>query len=278
MQRFKWATGERVWLTAAKSTLEGRCFGPSPADAPTIVLLHEGLGCVELWRDFPRRLCEATGYGVFAWSRAGYGYSDAVALPRSRDYMTHEAMIALPEVLTAIDFKRGMLLGHSDGATITAIYAGSVDDPRVESICVIAPHFFTEPVGQRSIAKAKAAYDRGELRDKLARYHRDPDNTFRGWSEAWLAPGFEDWNIEHLIDTISVPVLAIQGVNDQYGTLAQLETLRQRVRGPVDIEVLADCGHSPHREQLSQTVNCVARFIETNDNNIASAARHRKRS
>lgn len=178
-----WGAGKGT-VTAGGKSLEWLSFGPSPAEAPTLVLLHEGLGCAALWRDFPQRLAEATGWGVFVYSRAGYGQSDPVSLPRPLDYMTHEAVDVLPEVLDAFGFRRGVLMGHSDGATIAAIHAGSVADFRVRGIILMAPHFFTEDMGIAEIEKAKVGYETSDLRAKMAKYHRDPDNAFLGWNGA----------------------------------------------------------------------------------------------
>ena len=228
--------------------------------APTIVMLHEGLGCVGLWGDFPEKLRAATGAGVFAYSRAGYGQSDPVDLPRQLDYMTHEAVDILPGVLDAIGFEHGILLGHSDGASIAAIYAGSIEDFRVRGLVLMAPHFFTEEMGLKSIAEAKAAYDDGDLRPRLAKYHRNVDNVFRGWNDAWLDPGFEDWNIAESIDYLRIPVLAIQGADDQYGTLAQIREIENRIYSPLDVEILADCKHSPHAEQPEKTLAAISEF------------------
>jgi len=255
-----WKDGARVSVEAAGKRLEAACYGPSPEQAPTIVMLHEGLGCVAMWRDFPRMLAEATGFGVFAYSRAGYGRSDPVALPRPLDYMTREALESLPQVLDAIGFKRGILLGHSDGASIAAIYAGSVEDFRVRGLVLIAPHFFTEPSGLASIAQARREYETGDLRQRLAQYHRDVDNAFRGWNEAWLDPGFEAWNIAESIDYLRVPVLALQGADDQYGTLAQIREIEDRIYAPVDVEIIAGCRHSPHREAPAETLAAISDF------------------
>ena len=223
-------------------------------------MLHEGLGCVALWRDFPQSLAQATGFGVFAWSRAGYGQSDPVQLPRSLDYMTREAIDFLPGVLGTIGFHNGILLGHSDGASIAAIYAGNVEDRRLRGLVLMAPHFFTEPEGLQSIAEAKSAYETGDLRARLARYHRNVDNAFRGWNDAWLDPGFKSWNIAKALDNLRVPVLAIQGADDQYGTLAQIREIENRSRAPVDVEILPDCRHHPHIEQPEATMSAVAEF------------------
>ncbi len=171
----------------------------------------KGWAAVGLWRDFPEKLSERTGYCVFAYSRAGYGHSDRVPLPRPLDYMTREAVEVLPQVLDAIGFKRGVLCGHSDGASIAAIYAGSVKDFRVRGLCLISPHFFTEPEGLASIAEAKLLYETGDLRQRLAKYHADVDNAFRGWNGAWLDPGFKRWNIEDSIPLHPGPGLGRTG-------------------------------------------------------------------
>ncbi len=256
-----WASGETNWIAAGGRKLECRTWGGSPADKPTIVLLHEGLGSIGLWRSFPEKLAERTGYCVFAYSRGGYGQSGPVPLPRPLDYMTREAVEVLPQVLGAIGFKRGILLGHSDGASIAAIYAGSVKDFRVRGLCLISPHFFTEPEGLSSIAEAKVQYETGDLRQRLARHHADVDNAFWGWNGAWLDPGFKSWNIEDGVAYIRVPVLAIQGRQDQYGTLAQIEALAKGSYAPVDAEILENCKHSPHIEQPERTLEVVSDFL-----------------
>ncbi len=260
MADFAWRDGATGALLIGGKRLEAVCHGPPPREAPTIVLLHEGLGCVALWRDFPRALAQATGFGVFAWSRAGYGQSDPVELPRPLDYMTREAVVGLPRVLDAFGFRRGVLLGHSDGASIAAIHASSVTDFRVRGLILVAPHFFTEPEGLASIEQARIAYESGDLRARLAKYHKDVDNAFRGWNGAWLDPGFRSWNIAESIDYLRVPVLAIQGADDQYGTLAQIREIEERIYSPVDVEILADCRHSPHLEQPERTLTAIADY------------------
>lgn len=261
-------TADLVWsvdpgrrLVVGGSQLEYACFGPPPDEAPTIVLLHEGLGCVELWREFPALLAERTGMGVFAYSRRGYGRSDPAPLPWPVDFMDHEAKEVLPDVLDAIGFRRGILFGHSDGATIAAIYAGSVPDHRVRGLILMAPHFFTEPMGLAEIVKARAVFETGDLRDRLARYHDDPDVAFGGWNGAWLNPAFESWNVADVIDYFRVPVLAIQGRDDQYGTLAQVEEIEARSYAPVEMAVFDDCRHAPHLEQQERTLDVVAAFL-----------------
>lgn len=247
-------------LLADGKSLEYRCFGPTPAEAPTIVLLHEGLGCAELWRDFPQKLSDATGLGVMAYSRAGYGQSDPADLPRPLNYMSLEATNVLPQVLDAINFERGILLGHSDGATIAAIYAGSVIDHRVRGIALMAPHFFTEDFALEEIAKAKDYYESG-LRERMAKYHANPDNAFRGWNDSWLHPDFKDWNVSEVIDYWRIPVLAIQGREDQYGTLAQITEIEDRCYAPVDTCILDDCRHTPFQDQPQQVLDALTEFV-----------------
>ncbi len=255
-----WQDGDELWLEISGQRLEGICFGPSPDAAPTIVMLHEGLGCIDLWRDFPERLANATGYGVFAWSRAGYGRSDPAALPRPLDYMTREAIEALPQVLDQIRFRHGILLGHSDGASIAAIYAGGVQDHRIRGLVLIAPHFFTEPSGLAAIDGARDAFEAGDLRQRMRKYHRDPENAFRGWNDAWLDPGFADWNVADAIDYWRVPVLAIQGADDRYGTRAQIAEIESRIYAPLDVAMIEDCGHAPHAEAPDRTLAEIAEF------------------
>jgi len=256
-----WQTDVAAFIEVDGQPLEARCYGPSPDEAATIVLLHEGLGCVALWRDFPEQLVEGTGLGVFVYSRAGYGGSNPITLPRPLDYMTLEACQVLPQVLDTVGVQRCVLLGHSDGASIAAIHGGSVQDARVRGLILMAPHFFTEPAGLAAIREARDAYDSGDLKSRLARYHAQVDVAFRGWNDAWLAPGFVEWNIEDVIDYIRVPVLAIQGEDDQYGSIAQIDALEHRLYSPLERHVLAACRHSPHLEQNAQTLVLISDFI-----------------
>jgi pimeloyl-ACP methyl ester carboxylesterase len=234
----------------------------TPDASTTILLLHEGLGCVGLWLDFPERLAAASGCNVLAFSRGGYGQSDAIDLPRPLDYMTREAQEVLPHVVDATGVDRVILVGHSDGATIAAIHAGSVRDARVKGVVLIAPHFFTEPMGLASISAAKQAYEQGDLRQKLARWHRHVDCAFRGWSDAWLDPGFICWNVESFLAGIEAPVALIQGDADAYGTLAQVRAVERGVRGRVETHALPGIGHSPHREACEETITIVAGFVQ----------------
>jgi len=257
---FPWIEGARGAIVAGGKRLEAVAYGPAPDQAPTVVMLHEGLGCVALWRDFPMKVAAATGWGVFAYSRAGYGGSDPVDLPRPLDYMSREARFSLPAVLDAIRFERGILLGHSDGASIAAIYAGERADERVEGLVLMAPHLFTEPPGLASIAEARQAYETGDLRTKLAKYHAHVDNAFRGWNDAWLDPGFKAWNIEGTVGRWRAPALVIQGADDQYGTLAQVRAIEARSPAPVKSLILDACRHSPQIDQPQATLDAIAAF------------------
>jgi len=248
------------FLTIDSAELEYRLIGPQPSDAPCIVLLHEGLGSVGLWGDFPDKLQAATGASVFAYSRAGYGASTSVTLPRPLDYMQREALDVLPKLLATIGFQRGLLIGHSDGASIAAIYAGGHQDHRLDGIVLIAPHVIVEDVSVRSIAAIKTAYETTELRTKLARWHEDVDNAFYGWNGAWLDPAFRRWDITDYLVYIRVPVAVIQGVDDQYGTARQVEIIQEECYCPVEVTMLPNTGHSPHREAPEATLRIVAEF------------------
>jgi pimeloyl-ACP methyl ester carboxylesterase len=257
---FRWIAGVRGEVVADGKRLEAASCGPPPDEAPTIVMLHEGLGCAALWRDFPQKLAAATSHGVFAYSRAGYGGSDPVPLPRPLDYMSREARDSLPAVLDAIGLRRGILLGHSDGASIAAIYAGEAADEQIEGLVLIAPHLFTEPGGLASIAKARQAYETGDLRSRLAKYHANVDIAFRGWNGAWLDPGFKAWTIEEAVGRWRVPALVIQGADDQYGTLKQVRAIERCSPAPVTSLILEACRHSPQIDQPQATLDAIARF------------------
>lgn len=248
-------------LTIAGVRLEAAWHGPAPSEAPTLVLLHEGLGCVALWKDFPERLATLTGCGVLAYSRAGYGASDPVTLPRPLTYMHEEAREVLPRVLDAANIQRAILVGHSDGASIALINAAAVPDPRVRGAVLMAPHVFTEPMCLDSIRGAREAYQAGKLRDGLARYHRNVDVAFKGWNGAWLDPGFEAWNLEGFIPGLRVPLLLIQGREDQYGTHRQLDAIEAGCAGPCQVIWLDACGHSPHRDQPQATLTAIGDFV-----------------
>jgi pimeloyl-ACP methyl ester carboxylesterase len=248
------------FLTLGAGDLEYRMIGPSPDDAPTVVMLHEGLGSVGLWGDFPDRLQAATGFGVFAYSRAGYGASTPVALPRPLDYMHIEALEVLPKLLEQIGFRRGLLLGHSDGASIAAIYAGGVADHRLRAVVMMSPHFVVEDISVTSIAEIKTAYETTGLKAKLARWHSDVDSAFYGWNGAWLDPKFRAWDISEYLAYIRVPVAIVQGVNDQYGTIRQIEIAEQECYCPVEVTMIPGAGHSPYRDAPEATLDAISEF------------------
>ena len=249
------------FLDIGSQHLEYRMIGPRPDQAPTLVLLHEGLGCAGLWGDFPDKLAQATGCGLLVYSRAGYGQSSPVPLPRPLNYMHNEAREILPRLLDEIGFKRGLLIGHSDGASIAAIYAGSQQDHRVGGLVLIAPHFFTEDSGIAAIAETRKAYASGDLRVRLARWHADVDNAFIGWADAWLDPDFRNWDITEYLAYIRVPVLVVQGVDDQYGTVKQIEAAEQECYCPVEVAMLPGARHSPQRDAPEATLKAISEFV-----------------
>lgn len=258
-------------------TLEAQRYGPPVDRAPTLVLLHEGLGCVELWKDFPEQLAKATGCGVLVYSRAGYGQSDPVELPRPLTYMHDEARDVLPRLLDAAQIRDAILVGHSDGASIALVNAGSQRDPRVSGLVLMAPHVFTEPVCLKSIAEAKTDYDNPDsrLRDRLARYHRHVDVAFRGWNDAWLDPGFESWNLEGFVGGIDCPMLLVQGRQDEYGTSAQLDAICRHAQADCRTLWLDDCRHSPHRDQPEATLAGIQDFVHGLFPTVATSSKTR---
>jgi pimeloyl-ACP methyl ester carboxylesterase len=230
-----------------------------PGAEPALVLLHEGLGCVELWRRFPRALHDATGRRIAIYSRAGYGRSDPVALPRPVRYMHHEADVVLPAVLDHLEMSEPVLVGHSDGASIALLHAGAGHG--VAGLVLLAPHVIVEDVTVAAIEAARAAYDDGDLRARLARYHQHVDNAFRGWNDVWLSPGFRSWDITDRLAGIASPILVIQGTDDPYGTLRQLDLVEAGVRGQVERLVLPGVGHAPHLESPREVGAAIATFV-----------------
>jgi pimeloyl-ACP methyl ester carboxylesterase len=245
-------------LTIAGLRIEAAWHGPRPQDAPTLVLLHEGLGCVALWKEFPAALAQRTGCGVLLYSRPGYGASDPLPLPRAATYM-HEEAALLPAVLAAAGVRKCILLGHSDGGSIAVIYAGSRQDFRVRALALMAPHFFVEPMNVRKIAAVKRDYEEGDLRRRLARYHAHVDAAFYGWNAPWLA--FRGWSIEAELAHVRVPILIVQGADDPYGSAAQIERAREVAYCPVEALLLERCGHAPHLDRPEATLDAVAEFV-----------------
>jgi pimeloyl-ACP methyl ester carboxylesterase len=244
-------------------SIETKWWGPAADAAPTVVLLHEGLGCVALWRDFPEALATATGCGVFAYSRFGYGGSDPVTLPRPMSYMHDEALTVLPGVLDAADIRRAVLLGHSDGGSIAAIYAGAARDARIAGVVMMAAHFFVEDLNIESIREIKQSYEHGDLRPRLARYHRDVEVAFRGWNDAWLDPRFRAFDITDQVAQIRAPVLALQGTDDPYGSEEQLRVLERTARCPVETRLIEGARHSPHLDAPAATLEAIVPFVRS---------------
>lgn len=225
------------------------------------MLLHEGLGSVAHWRDFPPLLADATGAGVFVYSRYGHGGSDALTESRPVSYMHHEAQVVLPEILRQANIERPLLLGHSDGASIAIIYAGTFPDSS-PGLILEAPHVFVENVTVSSIERARTIYRETDLAQRLGRYHASVDAMFWGWNDVWLNPDFRAWNIESYLDDIRCPVLALQGTDDEYGTIKQIETIQKRITSMAAV-MLDDCGHAPHRDRPEETLSAIGQFVST---------------
>ncbi len=246
--------------------------GP-PGAAPVMVFLHEGLGSTAMWKDFPSRLCQALGFRGMVYSRPGYGRSTPRAAHErwSTDFMHRQAIEVLPALLKALGIAQSpqplWLFGHSDGASIALIYAAHFPD-RLAGAVVVAPHSFVEPISIASIERACDAYVNQGLRERLARWHDDVDSAFYGWSQAWLDPAFRDWTLLPELESIGCPLLAIQGNDDEYGTMAQIATIERAVPGTT-VVALDDCGHSPHRDQADAVIGAVGRWIATTLNTPA---------
>jgi pimeloyl-ACP methyl ester carboxylesterase len=227
-----------------------------------IVLLHEGLGSISLWRDFPLALAETTGRAVFAYSRAGHGASAPPSTPHTPRFMHEEAIDRFPRILDAAGIASTVLLGHSDGGSIALIFAATYP-ARVSSLILEAAHVFVEDVSIASIERAKRAYETTDLRSRLAKYHSDVDAAFHGWNDVWLDPAFRTWNIEEYLSRIIAPTLVIQGEDDEYGTLRQVDAIARQVNGAVETLVLSKCGHSPHRDRPDEVLRTISRFLNS---------------
>jgi pimeloyl-ACP methyl ester carboxylesterase len=239
-----------------------RIAGPEACRLAPIVFLHEGLGSVAMWRDWPAKVCAETGRAGLVYSRRGYGNSDAVADARGAgrlapDYMHREALEVLPLLLAKLGLDRPVLLGHSDGGSIALIHAAH---HAVTACIVMAPHVVVEEVSVRSIAQARDAYETGDLRERLRRYHADVDGAFWQWNDIWLSDAFRAFDIRPDCRLIRAPLLAIQGVDDPYGTRRQIDEIAPTL-GPFEQHLLAQCGHSPHRDQPQATTRLIARFL-----------------
>jgi|HubBroStandDraft_6_1064221.scaffolds.fasta_scaffold12839_5 pimeloyl-ACP methyl ester carboxylesterase len=247
-------------VTVDGKRLETLWIEPPNLSAETIVMLHEGLGSLALWKDFPRRLAARTGCRALVYSRYGHGNSDRLMEKRSVEFMHHEGEVVLPELLDKLEIERPILLGHSDGGSIALIFAGRYPE-RPRALILEAPHVFVEDLSVASITAAKVAFEATDFRDKLARYHTHVDETFWGWNDVWLDPRFRSWNIESYLGSIRCPIFCIQGEDDEYGTPAQVEAIAARVPA-TEIVMLQNCKHSPHRDQREATLAKMAEFVD----------------
>ena len=247
-------------VDAAGARLEVERIDVGRGGAAPIVMLHEGLGSVAMWKDFPHRVAHAANRDVVVYSRAGYGRSSPAALPYGVRYMHDEALVVLPALLDALRIERPILLGHSDGASIALIHAGASGRP-VRGLALMAPHVMVEDVSIASIEAAKVAWRSTDLRARLSRHHDDVDAAFTGWNDIWLHPDFRAWSIEDETRRVRCPVLAIQGEDDEYGTMAQIERIAD-LAPDVELVRLADCRHSPHRDQPDAVIEALVRFVD----------------
>ena len=244
-------------IEAAGHALEYQWIGKS---GPVLVFLHEGLGSIRQWRDFPEKVARATGCRALVYDRYGYGKSEVLKEDRvGIDFMHREALDSLPELLSKFNIQEPVLVGHSDGASIALIHAGS--GHAVRGVAVLAPHVFVEDSGLKSIGNINEAFETSGLAERLGKYHRDARKTFHLWADAWLDPVFRQWNIEEYLPRINCPVLAIQGRDDEYGSMAQLKAIKAQVGGPCELLKLAPCGHSPHRDRPKEVLKSVSEFI-----------------
>jgi pimeloyl-ACP methyl ester carboxylesterase len=248
------------------AVIDGRCieYAAIPGDAGaagTLVFLHEGLGSVALWRDFPRKVATRLRAPALLYSRFGYGSSDGLTARRTPRFMHDEALGVLPALLDRLGIEQPILIGHSDGASIALIYAAASRRP-VKGLVCLAPHVFVEPVCVESISKIRQSYFETDLKQRLGKHHARVDDAFLGWANIWLDPEFLSWSIEDLLGGIDQPLLLIQGEDDEYGTLAQLDRIEARVKAPTRRLALPQCGHSPHRDQEAAVVDAVVAFLK----------------
>src|SRR5579864_4470577 len=254
--------------------LEVQRLPASHSHAPELVFLHEGLGSISLWKDFPARVAAATGCPVTVYSRYGHGASDPLTEPRPVRFMHDEALHVLSDLLAQLHIEDPILIGHSDGGSIALIFAGSnqagssraVSAPasanhRVRGLVLLAPHVFVEDLSIASITQAKVNFETTNLPEKLVRHHSDAARTFSGWNDIWLHPDFRSWNIEEFLPRIRCPILAIQGLDDEYGTMAQVEAIKAKSGGPVEILALENCRHSAHRDQPDAVLQAITKFV-----------------
>lgn len=253
------ASSPSAFVNVRGRSLEYRRIAAA-ADSPTLVFLHEGLGSISQWRDFPARIVAGTGLPAIVYARYGHGQSEVLQQPHGVDFMHREALESLPEFLRQLGIERPILIGHSDGASIALIYAGAGHP--LQGLVAMAPHVFVEDISIQGIVAAKRAFETTDLPQKLARHHRDPLKTFYGWNDVWLAPEFRGWNIEGFLPAIKCPLLAIQGQDDEYGRMAQVDAIARQVSGPVEVLKLEHCAHSPHQDQPEIVAKAIVEFVK----------------
>jgi pimeloyl-ACP methyl ester carboxylesterase len=253
------ASSPSAFVNVRGRSLEYRRIAAA-VDSPTLVFLHEGLGSINQWRDFPARIVAGTGLSAIVYARYGHGQSDVLQQPHGVDFMHRDALESLPEFLRQLGIERPILIGHSDGASIALIYAGAGHP--LQGLVAMAPHVFVEDISIQGIVAAKRAFETTDLPQKLARYHRDPLKTFYGWNDVWLAPEFRSWNIEGSLPAIKCPLLAIQGYGDEYGSMAQVDAIARQVSGPVEMLKLEHCGHSPQQDQPEIVARAIVEFVK----------------
>jgi pimeloyl-ACP methyl ester carboxylesterase len=260
MTTVKMNSEQAAHLTIAGQFIEYSYFPGRRAGLPVAVFLHEGLGSLALWRDFPTTIARRVGCAVLAYSRGGNGFSNPLTSARTPRYMHDEALLVLPELLAKLGISEVALIGHSDGASIALLYAAAHPDT-VRALVLEAPHVFVEGVSLNGIAAAKVQYESGDLRERMMRHHTDANKTFYGWNDVWLAPEFREWNIEAELPRVRAPVLVIQGTADEYGTLAQVEAIASGVRAPLDRLLLSACGHAPHRDRAAFVEDAIVAWL-----------------
>ena len=248
------------FVTVASQRLEVRRIGIARPGRPTLVFLHEGLGSVSMWRGFPAQVARATGLSAVVYSRRGYGRSEPLTGPRDVRYMHDEALVVLPAFLDRLGIECPILIGHSDGGSIALIHAGGAQRPLV-GVVTLAAHVLVEDLSVSSIAAARQEFETTDMRKKLARHHADVDSVFWSWNRIWLAPEFRGWNIEEYLPVITCPVLAIQGEDDEYGTMEQMRRIGAKVAN-VELVMLPDCGHSAHKDRPDAVIEAITGFVD----------------
>ena len=249
-------------ITIENKSIEILTVGDFNNKIPVIILLHEGLGSISMWKEIPRIIHKITKLNVLAYSRFGYGNSSSVDLPRPLNYMTIEAKIYLPLIIKKLKINKYFIVGHSDGATIAAIHCSLNINQNLQGAALLAPHFYIENENISAIKKTVIEYEKGQLKSKLSKYHKNVDNAFYGWCRVWLDNGFKNWNITNIIQNIEVPIIGIQGLNDPYGTINQLEVLKNKLKVPFIKKTISNCGHNPFYKYERITIQYLNDFFK----------------